>query len=84
MTLQRCNAPFQTRGMKNFLTSAVFESTSAFTTQREPSWTRKGVILQNFKWIVIFQNFRPLPKKWKVNHQNVIHNKSQQFHFSVG
>jgi len=35
MTFQRCNAPFLTRGMKRFLASAVFQSASAVTSQRE-------------------------------------------------
>jgi len=35
MTFQKCNAPFQTRGIKSFLASALFQSASAFTTQRE-------------------------------------------------
>jgi len=68
MTLQRCNAPFQTRGMRSFLASAVLQSASAFTTQRESPWTRKSVTLQNFKWRVTLQNFRSPAMKWKVDH----------------
>jgi len=58
----------------------VFQSASAFTTQRKLPWTRKGVTLQNFKWIVTLQNFRSPAKKWK-DHKNVIHSKSKQLHF---
>ena len=48
MAFQRYNAPFQTQGIKSFLATAVFQSASAFATQRESPWTRKGVILQDF------------------------------------
>jgi len=60
MTFPRYGAPFQTRGMKSFLASAMFQSASAFTTQRESPWTRKGVTLQNFK---------SSAKKWNVDHK---------------
>ena len=46
-------------------------------------WTRKGVTLQNFKWIVALQNFRSPAKKWKVHRKNLIHSKSKQLHFNV-
>ena len=70
--ISKCNAPIQTRGMKSFLSSAVFSSASAFTTQRESTWTRKGATLQNFKWRVALQNFRTPAKKCKLDHKNVI------------
>jgi len=31
--------------------------------------TRKGTTLQNFKWIVILENFRSSTKKWKTDHK---------------
>jgi len=46
-------------------------------------WTRRGVTLQNFKWIVSLQNFRSPARRWKVNHKNVIHSESKQIHFNV-
>jgi len=55
---------FQNRSMKRFLVSAVFQSASALTTQREPPGTRKGATLQNFKWIVTLENFRSIIKMW--------------------
>jgi len=74
MAFQRYNAPFQTQGIKSFLATAVFQSASAFTTQRGSPWTRKGVALQNFG---------SPAKKWKVDHKNVIQSKSKQLHFNV-
>jgi len=46
-------------------------------------WTRKGVTLQNFIWIVTLQNFRSSAKKWKVDHKNLIRIKSKQLHFNA-
>ena len=79
----RCNAPFQTRGMKNFLPLCFFENASAFRTQRESPWTWNGVILLKLKWIVTLQNFRSPAKKWNVDHKNVIHIKLKQLYFNV-
>jgi len=78
-----CNAPFKTRGMKNFWPVWFFKSASAFTTQHESPWTRNGVILLKLKWKVTLQNFRSPAKKWNVDHKNVIHSKSKQLYFNV-
>jgi len=78
-----CNAPFKTRGMKNFWPVWFFKSASAFTTQHESPWTRNGVILLKLKWKVTLQNFRSPAKKWNVDHKNVIHSKLKQLYFNV-
>jgi len=83
LTLQKCNAPFQTQGMKSFLASAMFRSEGVFTTQRESPWTWKAVSLQNVKQRVTLQNFISPAKKWKIDHKNVIHSKSKQLHVNV-
>jgi len=51
--------------MMFFLASAVFQSTRAFTIQRESPWIRNGVALENVNLGVTLENTKPSSNKSK-------------------
>jgi len=82
MTFQRCNAPFQTRGMRSFLASAVFE----VRVHLQPSVSHLGhgrakcCETSNESHLAKLQVSR---KEVQGSHKNVINSKTKQLLFNV-